>query len=58
MNDFFQFAVIGPIPARRMGLASGCRDCRESQQEAPRCEGFGAGCLGFRAASAEEKTGE
>ncbi|HET9652523.1 MAG TPA: hypothetical protein VFP36_10045 [Usitatibacter sp.] len=49
MLKAFEFAVIGPTATRRMGIASGCRDCRESQQAAPRCNGFGAGCLGFRA---------
>lgn len=50
----FEFAVIGPTVTRRMGIAAGCSDCRESQREAPRCDGFGAGCLGFRAPLHEE----
>ncbi|HET7402367.1 MAG TPA: hypothetical protein VFJ62_11310 [Usitatibacter sp.] len=47
MKDF-ELAVIGPIPARRMGVASGCSECRESQDRTHRCTGFGAGCLGLR----------
>ncbi|HET9580810.1 MAG TPA: hypothetical protein VFP44_23500 [Usitatibacter sp.] len=54
MLKAFEFAVIGPTGARRMGIAAGCSDCRESQRAAPRCNGFGAGCLGFRAPLHEE----
>jgi len=55
MKDFFQFAVIGPTGTRRMGVASGCTECRESQASPPRCDGFGAGCLGLRGASRDER---
>jgi hypothetical protein len=54
MKDF-EFAVIGPTATRRMGVASGCSDCRESQAEPPRCTGFGAGCLGLRTPSRDER---
>jgi hypothetical protein len=47
MKDF-ELAVIGLIPARRMGVASGCAECRESQDREQPCTGFGAGCLGMR----------
>lgn len=50
----FEFAVVGPTGTRRMGIVSGCSECRESQREAPRCTGFGAGCLGFRAPRDED----
>jgi len=56
MSDlFFQFAVVGPTASQRMGIASGCTECRESQEVPPRCHGFGEGCLGFRAASRDER---
>ena len=58
MKEFFQFAVIGPTAARRMGIASGCTECRETQKDAPRCDGFGAGCLGFRSVSRDEEKPE
>ena len=47
MKDF-ELAVIGPTPARRLGVASGCAECRESQDREQPCTGFGAGCLGLR----------
>jgi hypothetical protein len=48
MFDFFKFAVIGPTAAHRLGIASGCAECRQHQAQPPQCDGFGGGCLGFR----------
>ena len=53
-HRFFEFAVVGPTARRDLGIGSGCKECRESQQEPPRCDGFGAGCLGFRAAASRD----
>ena len=50
MNDLFQLAVVGLTATRRMGIAAGCTECRESQEAPPPCDGFGAGCLGFAGA--------
>ena len=47
MKDF-ELAVIGLLPARRMGVATGCTECRESQDPSQPCTGFGAGCMGLR----------
>jgi hypothetical protein len=57
MKDiFFPFAVIGPIPSARVGIGSGCVQCRESQAAAPPCNGFGGGCLGFRTPPRDPRT--
>ena len=55
MKDFFTLAIVGPMLSRRLGVASGCMECREKQDHAPRCDGFGSGCLGFRSVSREER---
>jgi hypothetical protein len=42
----FQFAVIGPLLADRLGVVRQCIECRSALGlNAPPCPGFGPGCL-------------
>ncbi len=42
----FEFAVIGPFAASRLGIVRQCIDCRAAAGlDAPACAGFGPGCL-------------
>ena len=45
----FEFAVVGPIPADRLGVVRQCIDCRfAAGPNAAPCTGFGPGCLAKR----------
>jgi hypothetical protein len=42
----FEFAVIGPFAAPRLGVVKQCIECRAmAGVGAPPCPGFGPGCL-------------
>jgi hypothetical protein len=42
----FEFALIGPIGTRGLGVVRQCIACRAAAgPQAPSCPGFGAGCL-------------